>query len=287
MLTSELIKLNNLAIASKIVSEKSLLGIHPSKRFGHGIEFEQYKHYQSGDDPKGIDWKLFARTDKHLVRQSSTESQFHFKLLLDLSGSMNYEENGVSRLNFAKILLASIAYLAYIQGDSISLYAFKKNIVETLVAGGKQTFQRILYALENVQASGNWQEEAQSTDILTQSKQKEIVVFVSDFLETTDEWRVFIKNLSSKYRELIVFQILGMQELHFDLKGLFRFRDLEMDKEVELEAEKIKDVFQKNINNYIETLKNDLNLPSVHFIQTNLAEDIAELIKKTLKLRKN
>ena len=287
MLTSELIKLNNLAIASKIVSEKSLLGIHPSKRFGNGIEFEQYKHYQSGDDPKGIDWKLYARTDKHLVRQSTSESQFHFKLLIDLSGSMNYQENGVSRLNFAKILLASIAYLAYTQGDSLSLYAFKNNQIQTLVAGGKQTFQRILYTLENAQASGSWNIESETSDIFNQSKQKEIFIFVSDLIEMNDEWRIFIKNSVSKYRELIIFQILGKQELNFDLKGFLRFRDLETGKEVELEAEQIKNVFRENSRKNLEILQKELSLPLVHLMQTNLEENIADLIKQVLKHRRN
>ena len=125
MLTSELIKLNNLQLAGKLVSEQLMLGIHHSKRYGYGIEFEQYRHYEAGDDPKRIDWKLYARTDKHLVRESSTESNFHIKFMIDLSGSMNYSENNVSRLHYCKILLASLAYLGYRQGDLMSLYGLQ------------------------------------------------------------------------------------------------------------------------------------------------------------------
>ncbi len=106
MLTTELIKLNNLQIAGKLVSEELMLGIHGSKRSGIGIEFEQYRHYEPGDDPKRIDWKLYARTQKHLVRESATESNFHIRFVLDLSGSMNYAEKNISRLNYCKILLA-------------------------------------------------------------------------------------------------------------------------------------------------------------------------------------
>jgi uncharacterized protein (DUF58 family) len=103
LLSSELVKITNLQLASKLVSEELMLGIHASKRYGYGIEFEQYRHYEIGDDPKRIDWKLFARTQKHLVRESSTESNYHIRFVLDLSGSMNYTEEGVSRLQYCKI----------------------------------------------------------------------------------------------------------------------------------------------------------------------------------------
>jgi uncharacterized protein (DUF58 family) len=120
-LVQSLVKINNIQIAAKLVSEQLLLGTHLSQRYGQGVEFEQYRHYQAGDDPKRIDWKLFARSQKYQIQESSAESTFNIHLLLDLSGSMNYEENGISRLQYAKIVLASLAFLGYRQGDPLQL----------------------------------------------------------------------------------------------------------------------------------------------------------------------
>jgi uncharacterized protein (DUF58 family) len=285
MLTTELIKLNNLQLAGKLVSEQLMLGIHQSKRFGYGIEFEQYRHYEPGDDPKRIDWKLYARTDKHLVRESSTESNFHLRFIIDLSGSMNYIENGVSRLQYCKILLASLAYLGYRQSDLMSLYALQNDELRTLVASGKQSFQRILYTLEQATASGDWKNSDPKFPTF-QQKQKEVIIIASDFLQVNNEWIQLIKNLANSHREVIIFQVLGKQELDFNLKGFYRFKDLESGKEVELQAESIKDEFRKNAGNYLKNLKNDLQIPFVHLIRTDLEAPIASVITESIKNRK-
>jgi len=285
MLTTDLIKLNNLQLAGKLVSEQLMLGIHQSKRFGYGIEFEQYRHYEAGDDPKRIDWKLYARTDKHLVRESSTESNFHLKFIIDLSGSMNYVENGVSRLEYCKILLASLAYLGYRQSDLMSLYALQNDELRTLVAAGKQSFQRILYTLENAQASGDWKNSDPKFPTF-QQKQKEVIIIASDFLQVNNEWIQLIKNLANPHREVIIFQVLGKQELDFNLKGFYRFKDLESGKEIELQAENIKDEFRKNAENYFKKLKDALQIPFVHLVRTDFEAPIASVITESIKNKK-
>ncbi|CAH0995516.1 hypothetical protein EMA8858_01639 [Emticicia aquatica] len=286
MLTTELIKLNNLQLAGKLVSEQLMLGIHQSKRFGNGIEFEQYRHYEPGDDPKRIDWKLYARTDKHLVRESSTESNFHLRFIIDLSGSMNYVEKGVSRLQYCKILLASLAYLGYRQGDLMSLYALQNDELSTLVASGKQSFQRILYTLEKSIASGNWKNSNPKFPAFHAAKQKEVVIIASDFLQINEEWIQMIKNLANPHREIIIFQVLGKQEIEFDLKGFYRFKDLESGIEMELQAENIKDEVRKNAENYLNKLQIELQIPFVHLVRTDLEAPIANVITESIKKRK-
>jgi uncharacterized protein (DUF58 family) len=285
LLTTELIKLNNLQLAGKVVSDELLLGIHGSKRFGLGTEFEQYRHYEIGDDPKRIDWKLFARTDKHLVRESATESNFQIRMVLDLSGSMNYEEKGVSRLHFSKILLASLAYLGYRQSDLLSLYSLKNSELQTLVPSGKKSFERILYALENAEASGTWQNETPKF-LEFHQRQKELVIFVSDFLQIGDEWLKIIKNIANPRRDVLIFQVLGSEELDFNLKGFYRFKDLETGKELELEAEAVKAEFKKNAETYLNNLEESLRISNVHLVRTTLHEPIANVIAESLRKRK-
>lgn len=281
-LTTELIKLNNLQLAGKIISEELMLGIHSSKRSGIGVEFEQYRHYEIGYDPKRIDWKLFARTDKHLVRESATESNLKISFLLDLSGSMNYEEENISRLNYAKILIASLAYLGFRQNDQMSLYGLQNGDLQTFVNGGKQSFQRILYALENAQAKGNWSNENPKFPPF-QQKQKELIVMVSDFLQLNDEWLKLIQNMANPSREILIFQLLGKQEIEFNLNGFFRFHDLETNQEIELEANSIKSQYLENIQNYLTKIDEALLLPNVHLIRTKLQEPIALVISESLK----
>ncbi|GAB3905888.1 DUF58 domain-containing protein [Larkinella knui] len=285
MLATDLIKLNNLQLAGKLVSDELLLGIHASKRSGSGTEFEQYRHYEPGDDPRRIDWKLFARTDKHLVRESATESNLQIRFLLDLSGSMNYSEQGVSRLEYAKILMASLAYLGYRQSDQMSLYGLQNGALQTLVPTGKQAFQRILFALQNATASGQWlPQQARFPEF--QQKQKELLVMVSDFLQVDNEWLKLIKSVASPRREIVIFQLLGEQETDFNLSGFYRFKDLETDREIEVQAEAIKESFQQAVSVYFKKMAEELLLPHVHLIRVKLSDPIAGALTDFLTRRR-
>ena len=285
MLTTELIKLNNLQLAGRLISEEVMLGIHGSKRSGIGTEFEQYRHYEPGDDPKRIDWKLYARTQKHLVRESSTESNLHIRFVLDLSGSMNYQEKAISRLQYCKILLASLAYLGYRQSDQMSLYTLQNGDLQTLVPAGKQSFQRILYSLEKAEAGGQWTNTNPKFPEF-QQKQKELIVLASDFLQADDEWLKLIQNIANPRRDIVIFQVLGEEEINFDLKGFYRFKDLETQKEIELQAEAIKDEFKTAALTYLNNLEEALRIPNVNLIRVALNEPIARVITESLKKRK-
>lgn len=284
-LATDLIQLNNLQLAGKLVSEEMWLGIHGSRRSGVGVEFEQYRHYQPGDDPKRIDWKLYARTGKHQVRESATESSLHIRFLLDLSGSMNYAEQNVSRLDYARILLASLAYLGYRQGDAMSLYALQHGTLQTLAVAGKQAFQKILFGLEKATAQGEWRRGA-ATFPEFYARQKEMLVFVSDLWQVGDEWLNLIKSIANPRREVVIFQILGDQEMDFDLTGFYRFQDLETGREVELDADAVRDTFRQNATQYLENLEEALRLPHVHLIRARLSDPIAVVLRDFLAKRK-
>lgn len=293
LLASNLIRLKNLQLTGKLVSEELMLGIHASKRSGIGVEFEQYRHYEPGDDPKRIDWKLFARTNKHLIRESSTESDRQVRFVLDLSGSMNYAENGVSRLQYAQILLASLAYLGYVQNDQMSLYTLQTGSVQTVVAAGasssgKQAFQKILVGLEKTVAGGTWSPVDHHSMKFPefQSRNTEQFIFVTDLLQAGEEWLNFIKSLASPRREIVVFQILGDQEMDFNLKGFYRFKDLETGREIELDAESVREKFMESSGSYLKKLKEDLQIPYVHLVQARLSDPLGMVLKSFLTKRK-
>ncbi|HLO44482.1 MAG TPA: DUF58 domain-containing protein [Leadbetterella sp.] len=284
-LTQDLIKVNNLQLAAKLVSDQVVLGLHNSKRSGTGAEFEQYRHYRLGDDPKSIDWKLFARTEKHQVRESATESTLTINFIIDLSGSMNYTENGVSRLYFAKILLASFAYLGFKQNDEMNLFALKNGKLEILAGQGKQSFQKILYGLENAKAEGNWSFEKVNFPEF-QSKNKELLIFASDFFQTDNEFYELINRWSRPGKQILLYQILGEKEVNFDWDGVIKFRDLETGKNKELSPNETRNVYLKSFNAYLGELESELKIENVHFFRCQLNDLIAEVLKNSLKMLK-
>ncbi|WP_080055230.1 DUF58 domain-containing protein [Spirosoma aerolatum] len=281
MLTTDLIKLNNLQLAGKLVSDESLLGIQASQRSGIGTEFEQFRHYAPGDDPKRIDWKLFAKSNQYLVRESATESNQQIRFVLDLSGSMNYNEAGVSRLQYAKILLASLAYLANRQSDQISLYSLHDGTIQTLVPAGKQAFMKIVATLESAKASGSWTTQTSSFPEFSR-KQSQMLILVSDFLQVNDEWVNLIQKVAGPRREIIIFQLLGDQEMDFSMSGFYRFQDLETGREIELQADAIQDIVRQRSSAYLSSLEESLRIPHVRLIRVLLSDPIALVLKQFL-----
>lgn len=280
----EIIKLNNLKLAAKIISEQLKNGVHLGKRVGVGSEFEQYRYYEPGDDPKRIDWKYFSRSGKHMIKESQTESHLHARVMLDLSGSMNYEENGIRRLDYAKNLIASLAYLANQQGDALSYFTCQEGRVEKKVAESPKAFQRMLYFLEKDKASGSWPVERQDFPAL-KSKQKELVILVSDFLQKDNEWIDIIEQMRHPKKEIVLFQILGKQEEKFELKGNFNFHDLESDHKIILDKKAIEKTYNESITSYLSEFKQSLLLPKVHLFQVRLTDSIAAVISKFLSER--
>lgn len=276
----EIIKLNNLQLAAKVISDKLRQGSHVGKRIGYGAEFEQYRHYEPGDDLKRIDWKLFARSGRYQIKESPIESNFHLKLILDLSGSMNYEEDGVNRLTYAKILLASMAYIAFLQGDNISLYFLQHGDVNQVVASGTKSFQAVLYQLEKANAVGKWPFDFKDFPTL-KSRDKEMIVMVSDFLQEEREWETLVQSMIHPNKEILLFQILGKQEMKMDLVGNIRFEDLESGHTYHAEASDLMKDYNQSMQSYLSQLDAAFQLKGVKLLRTSLAEPIADLIFRT------
>lgn len=281
----EIIKLNDLRLAARLISQQLRQGIHSGIRVGVGSEFEQYRHYQPGDDLKRIDWKYFSRSGKYMIKESTTESNLQIRLMLDLSGSMNYVENGVSRLDYAKNLIASLAYLGFLQGDGLSYFTLSEGKVQQKVAPTPKSFQRILLFLEQAKAAGTWPLEPISESFF-QGKERELVIWVSDFLQKESEWENLIKAFNHPRKELMLIQILGEQELDFKLEGNLVFRDLESGQEVVQDARTMQTDFRKRFQAYLDHLYQTFQAPNVQLIRVSMKEPLAAVIRQILNRKK-
>ncbi len=278
----ELIRLNNLQLAARVVSDRLLLGVHQSRRNGGGTEFEQYRPYFPGDDLRQIDWKLYARSGRYQVRESTVESHLPVRMILDLSGSMNYTEEGVSRLDYCKVLLGSLAYMGFRQNDPMRLYTLKEGRLELQAGEGKNTFYRILYHLEKARAEGRAGEQNQRFPEFSQ-KRKELMILVSDLLELDEEWINLLREAASPHRQILIFQVLGRHELEFSLKGLYRFKDLETGLDRELEAESAGKLFRGAFAAHLEALDEQLRMPGIHLVRVTLDTPPAHALAQGLK----
>ena len=147
--------IHDLRLVASTVVEGFLAGEHRDVRPGPGVEFQQYRSYQPGDDPRRLDWKLYARSGRFYTREAEVERDVTLRLVVDASGSMAYAEEGISKLDLARYLAAALAFLADRQGDRVALHLLTDGLVlETPASLRGSALPRILHQLEQVGAAG-------------------------------------------------------------------------------------------------------------------------------------
>src|SRR5690606_13959240 len=185
---------SGLSLLAKVVVEAFLSGMHRSHKLGSGMEFSQYRAYEPGDDPRLLDWKMLARSGRYYVRQSEQQNQVVVKFILDASASMDHSEKGISKLAFARALVACLSHLAQKQGDAIGLFALnQEDFVEIHPRTHKMQHPRLLLELLKIGPKGQWPQAPTAIRKVPSSGQRELIIFITDMYEQKRELSEFIR----------------------------------------------------------------------------------------------
>jgi uncharacterized protein (DUF58 family) len=238
-----LMAIKDLSLAARRTIDGFMAGINKSKVKGPGLEFSQYRSYQPGDDLRWLDWKRYARTDRYYIRESEIETSISVRLLVDASASMGHVDDAAvrgtspdrafSKLDYARYLAASLAWLANQQGDALGLYVFKDGEVSTLPSRkDPQHLARIFHQLEAVEPGGMVGEPVSYQHIFTGEQRRELLIFITDLYETDGEIFRLLDLLAALRHEIIVFHIMAKNELEGDYGSWTDVEDLETGKRI-------------------------------------------------------
>jgi uncharacterized protein (DUF58 family) len=231
-------RLKDLRLHTRRISSGQGIGQHASRSRGAGMEFAQYRAYEPGDEPRQIDWKLYARSDKFFVRESERDSPLNVWVLIDATASMaqfDAAKPSWSRLQAAKSQAACIFELALKQSDRFGLIAVNDKGLTVVNAGfGLRHRDQCLLALNTLKAEGAWPEESQCRPIWERISANALVILLSDDF---DEGAVNLaERLSAARRDVLSIQILTAEERDFPFTGGYRFRDIESGAELITDA---------------------------------------------------
>jgi uncharacterized protein (DUF58 family) len=214
-----------------------MYGVHPSRLPGPGLEFSQYRSYQPGDDPRRVDWKLYARSDRYFVREAEIETSVTLRLLVDASESMTQEDSGLSKFDYARCAAAALALLAHRQGDAVGLWALRDGAIDTMPPRRHHhQFHHLLHTLETLQPGGSWPTWERLEGLLTTGG-RGLVVILSDLHERSREITTVAAKLAALRQEVVVFHLVGRVELDGAWSGLLTFEELETGRRVEVDAD--------------------------------------------------
>ena len=226
-------RLGSLELKARTIVEGLLSGLHRSPFKGFSVEFAEYRQYIPGDDLSTIDWKVYARSDRHYVKKFEEETNLDCHVVLDASGSMSYGSGAITKFEYAQCLAASLGYLMNRQRDAVGLTAFDAGITTMLPASARPGHLRaFLITIDRLQP-GRETDVARPLHQLADSLTKRgMVVLISDLLDEPERVVRGLKHFQFRGTDVIVFHVLDPYEIRFPFERATRFEDLETDEEV-------------------------------------------------------
>lgn len=279
---------SGLALIARVIVDGYLSGLNQSRRIGAGLEFSQYRGYEPGDDMRLLDWKMLARSGRYYIKQSEVETHITVKFILDSSGSMLHEENGMSKIDYVRVLVASLAYIAQKQGDAIGLYTINDRSFQSLDPRvHKQHYNRFLYELINIRNEGKWPGNPENLHKLNDRSRKQLIFFITDLYEDNQELTAWIKRLKTARNEVVVLHIMGKNELEFAYKGSVVFEDLETRQRLRVDTKEAKRHYLKSLDQMVARVKDNLLSKGISYHMFRLDDPIEDALQSYLKQRRN
>ena len=287
LLKPEFVKsVSGLALISRLIVDGYLPGLNTSRRVGSGMEFSQYRNYQSGDDLRLLDWKMLARSGRYYIKQSEIDTNISVKFILDSSNSMLHQEKELSKMDYARIIIASLAHLAQNQGDAVGLFALNDQKLHTVYPKvQKQHFNRLLSELIAIENKGRWPEDSIQTKNIYNRDRKELVFFITDLYQHSQEITQFIRQLKKPRNEVVVLHLMGPKELEFNYKGNVTFEDLETGVKLKINAAETKKKYLKSLETMMQETKNFLLNHQINYHLFKLDQPINAALQLFLKKR--
>jgi len=220
--------IRNLELRARVVVEGFWSGIHRSPYHGFSVEFTEYRQYTIGDDPRYVDWRVFARSDRYFIKKFEDETNLRCHLLVDNSRSMSFGSNGYSKAQYAATLAATLAYFLYLQGDAIGLLTFDEEIRDYLPPRHRTGHLRqLMLALEKPSGGKATNLAAPLKRVAGMVRKRGVIVLISDFLTPVEKLDSDLIALAACGHELVLFQVLDPAELNFSFGNAAMFQDAE------------------------------------------------------------
>ncbi|QDT96109.1 DUF58 domain-containing protein [Gimesia aquarii] len=277
-----------LDLRAKFIVEGFLSGLHASPYHGFSVEFSEHRRYTKGDDPRDIDWQVYAKTDRYYIKKYQAETNLTGYLVLDLSESMAYTyRQQLSKFDYAICLAASLAYMMIHQQDPVGLITFGNQIKNYLPARSKRgQLGNILAMLAKSQPSGTTEVSRNVQQIASMVKHRSLIMIFSDLL--TDQKNVLdsLQRLRYAGHDVIVFHILDEAEVYFPFKGMVDLKEPEAGDSLVLDAEGMKADYLEAVNELRQIYQEKLQAMRADYVPLDTSMPFDKALIEYLSQRK-
>ncbi len=261
----------------------SVSGMHASPHRGASVEFAEYRRYVPGDDLRRLDWRAYGRTDRFYVKEFEADTNLRCCMVLDTSGSMNFGSGDVTKIEYARRLAGSLAYLAVQQGDAVGLTCIAEEIVRTIPPRRTPSHLRGIFdVLEHSDAAGDTQLVNRLHEFAETTRQRALVVIMSDLFVDPEQLREAFDHLRFRKHDVAVFHLLDPQELGFEFRRPTRFVDMEGGTSIFAEPTEIVDRYQKALHTYLDQIKSIVLESAIDYHRISVDEAYEQVLLRFL-----
>jgi len=265
-------QLSGLSLVARTVVEGFMAGQHRSPQRGSSVEFAQHREYVPGDELRHIDWQIFARSDRLVVKEFIEETNFSCHMLVDASESMAFSSGQRTKFDYARWCAAALAYLVIRQRDAASVGLFDDAMREIIPpSNGAHQFGQISRILENARPEGKTGIGQVLRWFAGKLSRRGIVCVFSDFFDDMGEIVAGMRRLTHAGHEPILFQVLDPQELDFDYGSLRRLDGLEGGARIKIDPKAIRKAYREEVQKHRDEIARQARLLSCDFIPLTTA----------------
>ncbi|TWT82946.1 hypothetical protein CA13_44090 [Planctomycetes bacterium CA13] len=249
-------RLRGLPLVARKLMLGSVSGRHSSPHRGASVEFAEYRKYVPGDDLRRLDWRAYGRSDRFFVKEFEADTNLRLVFVLDTSASMAFGSGPLSKLDYAKRIVATLGYLAIEQGDAVGLFCVADQIKGSLPASRNASHLSVLFdTLEQTQGEG----ETRLADVLHELaetvRQRAWIVVLSDFFSDPESLRDCFEHLRFRNHDVSAFHLMDPEEICLPIERPTRFVDMESGATLFAEPAEIADRYDREVRDYLESIK--------------------------------
>jgi uncharacterized protein (DUF58 family) len=240
-----LMAIRNLELRARVVVEGFWKGLHRSPYHGFSVEFTEYRQYSPGDDTRYLDWRLYARSDRHYLKRFEDETNLRCHLVVDQSRSMDYGSLGYSKSDYVRTLAATLAWFLHGQGDAVGLLSFDERVRDYLPPRHRQGHLRqLMLALEHAPEGRRTNLADPLRRAAELARKRGLIVLLSDLLTPLDDLERSLARLTAAGHEVVLWQTLDPNELAFAFQRPMLFQDLESRQDVYVDPPALRSEYQ-------------------------------------------
>lgn len=282
-------QISRLDLRAQFVVKGFLQGLHASPYHGFSVEFSEHRRYEQGDDPKDIDWLVYAKTDRYYIKKFEAETNITGYLAMDLSRSMAYTyRQEMTKFDYAISLAAALCYLMVHQQDPVGLVTFDTKIRTSLPPKSKRKqLGDVLSLLANLKPTGETDIAHSLSQLAAMLKHRSVVMIFSDLLADQDEVMRAIYQLRHRNHDVIMFHVLDEAEVTFPFDGMVELEDPETKERMKVDASNYRKDYEKEIKAFRDKYRQDCFQAGVDYVELDTSMQFDKALTEYLISRQS